>query len=272
MDPMLGDPFAASSDTTVIPTYWPVPNTGVLPMNAFVIRAAEPVLVDTGTGTLSDDFIDALGSIVAPADLRWIWLTHEDRDHTGSLRRLLELAPKARVVSTFLAVGRMLPDAPFPLDRLRVINPHETLNVGDRNLVALRPPLYDSPGTVGLFDDRSRILFSSDCFGAPLPTAEEAAARSVGEVAEDTVAQAQIAWATVDSPWVTMTDEPTLGRALDGIRRLEPTAILSSHLPPVHAEIDQVLETLRKAPSADPVPGVTQAELEVLLAQFDPES
>jgi hypothetical protein len=31
-----------------------------------------------------------------------------------------------------------------------------------------------------------------------------------------------------------------------------------------------VLDTLAAAPSADPVPGVTQAELEALLAGFEP--
>ena len=66
MDPVLGEPFAAAPDTHVIPTYWPVPNVGVIPMNAFVIRAAEPVLVDTGTAALTDHFLDALESIVRP--------------------------------------------------------------------------------------------------------------------------------------------------------------------------------------------------------------
>jgi glyoxylase-like metal-dependent hydrolase (beta-lactamase superfamily II) len=270
MDPVLGEPFAAAPDTHLIPTYWPVPNVGVIPMNAFVIRAAEPVLVDTGTGALTDEFVDALASIVRPGDLRWIWLTHEDRDHTGSLHRLLELAPRATVVTTFMAVGRMLPERPFPLDRLRLINPGETLNVGDRNLLTLRPPLFDSPATVGFLDDRSGLLFSSDCFGAPLPTADEAAAHRADQLDPDTLAAAQTAWATVDSPWVTMVDPAALGHALDRVRAAQPRAVLSSHLPPIHGCTDRVLDTLAMAPSADPVPGVTQAELEVLLAGFEP--
>lgn len=270
MDPVLGEPFAAAPDTHVIPTYWPVPNVGVIPMNAFVIRAAEPVLVDTGVGALTDEFVDALGSLVRPADLRWIWLTHEDRDHTGSLHRLLELAPRAAVVTTFMAIGRMLPERPFPLDRVRLINSGETLNVGDRNLLALRPPLFDSPATVGFLDDRSGLLFSSDCFGAPLPTADEAAAHRADQLDPGTLAAAQTAWATVDSPWVTMADPAALGHALDRIRTAQPRAVLSSHLPPIHGCTDRVLDTLAAAPSADPVPGVTQAELEALLAGFEP--
>ena len=169
MQPVLGDPFAAGRDVHVIPTYWPVPNAGVLPMNAFVVHAAEPVLVDAGVGVLSDDFVDALASVLPLDQLRWIWLTHEDRDHTGSLMRLLDLAPQARVISNFFAVGRMMPEAPIPLDRLRVVNRGESVNVGDRNLAAIRPPLFDSPATTGFLDDATGALIVSDCFGAPLP-------------------------------------------------------------------------------------------------------
>lgn len=270
MEPLVGEPFAIGSDVHVIPTYWPVPNVGVLPMNAFVIRAAEPVLVDTGAGMVSEDFIGALSSLMRPADLRWIWLTHEDRDHTGSLQRLLDLAPQARVVATFLSVGRMMPATPFPLDRLRIVNPGDTINMGDRNLTAVRPPLFDSPGTTGFLDDRSGIYFSSDCFGAPLPTLDEAAVHDIGEVPEQTVVQSQVTWATVDSPWVTVVDHAAFTRSLDRVRRLYPTAILSSHLPPVRNHVDQVLKTLESAPTAEPAPAATQEELEALLAQFEP--
>jgi flavorubredoxin len=269
MDPLLAEPFEAAPDTTVIPTHWPVPGAGVIPMNAFLVRAAEPVLVDTGTAVLGDAFLDALGSLLDPAELRWIWLTHEDRDHTGSLLRLLELAPQARVLTTFMAVGRMLPETPFPLDRLRLVNPGESVNVGDRNLLALRPPLFDSPATVGFLDDRSGAVFSSDCYGAPLPTADMAGARSADDLPPDVLAQAQLAWATVDSSWVTMASPEALGRALDAVAALQPSTVLSSHLPPIRGSLDRVGATLRTAPTADPVPGVTQAELEALLAQFE---
>lgn len=270
MQPFLAEPFEAGRDVHVVPTYWPVPNAGILPMNAFVIRAAEPVLVDTGVGVLSDEFVDAVSSIVPLDELRWIWLTHEDRDHTGSLTRLLELAPQARLISNFFAVGRMMPSTPIPLDRLRVINAGETVNVGDRKLTAIRPPLFDSPATTGFLDSASGALLVSDCFGAPLPTVEEAMATSTGELDPSTVARGQLTWATVDMPWVGYVDEHVFARQLDDVRRLDPTSILSSHLPPVHGRTDELLATMRQAPSAEPVAGTTQAELEALLAGFDP--
>ncbi|MFR9805242.1 MBL fold metallo-hydrolase [Pseudonocardia sp. RS010] len=270
MDPFVGEPYPAAPDTYVIPTYWPVPGVGVIPMNAFVIGSAEPVLVDTGAGALGEQFLAALESIVRPADLRWIWLTHEDRDHTGSLMRVLDAAPRATVLTTFMAVGRILPEHPFPLDRLRLVNPGEKVDVGDRTLAGLRPPLFDSPATVGLFDDRTGALFSSDCFGAPLPTADLAMAPRADDIPPEVLAPAQLAWASVDSSWVTMADPLVLGRAFDQLRRMQPSTVLSSHLPPIHHCLDRAADTLRAAPTTPPVPATTQAELDVLLASMEP--
>lgn len=62
------------------------------------------------------------------------------------------------------------------MDRVHLINPGQSVSVGDRRLTALRPPVFDNPITTGFVDDRSGILFSSDCFGALLPTLPEYAA------------------------------------------------------------------------------------------------
>ena len=48
-------PYQAMLDIEVLPAHFPIPNTGFLPVNAFVIKAREPVLVDTGMGIESED-------------------------------------------------------------------------------------------------------------------------------------------------------------------------------------------------------------------------
>jgi glyoxylase-like metal-dependent hydrolase (beta-lactamase superfamily II) len=152
-------------DVSVLSDQLPAPGIGFVPVNAFVLHAAEPVVVDTGLP--GGGFLDTLGSVVDPADVRWIWLTHPDRDHTGALFDLLDAAPRARLVTNFLSAGAMSTERTVPPNRLYLPNPGQSLDVGDRTLTAFRPPLYDSPATIGLYDDRSQTCFSSDCFGAP---------------------------------------------------------------------------------------------------------
>ncbi|MFE1713145.1 MBL fold metallo-hydrolase [Streptomyces sp. NPDC058728] len=102
------------SDTTVLADCIEVPGIGFLPVNAFVLLADEPVVVDTGLSLPDRDFLSALSSVMDPADVRWIWLTHPDRDHTGGLFDLLVAAPKARVVTTFIGAGIMSTERPCP--------------------------------------------------------------------------------------------------------------------------------------------------------------
>jgi glyoxylase-like metal-dependent hydrolase (beta-lactamase superfamily II) len=270
MEPTVGEPFAANPDVHVIPTYWPLSEDSVLTINAFLLHAAEPVLVDTGAGAVSADVLDALSSVLRLDRLRWIWLTHEDLDHTGTLDRLLDLAPRARIVSSSSAVTRTEFERPLPADRLHAISPGETLHVGDRTLGALQPPLFDSPATSGFLDQRSGVLFSSDCFGATLPSMAEAAVHSTAELPEDTVAEGQVAWAHSDSPWVTLLDADAFAQIVHRVRRLQPSAILSSHLAPIPAaKVEPAFVTLSRAARTEPAAGFTRSQLESLLAQFE---
>lgn len=100
-----------------------IPEVGELPVNAYLIRAAEPVLVDTGLACDGDDFEAALRTLTDPAGIRWIWLTHDDADHTGSLERMMALAPEARLLVHPLAALRMATWWSVPLHRVTVLRP-----------------------------------------------------------------------------------------------------------------------------------------------------
>src|SRR5262252_8975008 len=93
--------YRPCQDVSVLGDYLEVPGLGILPVNAFVCHAAQPVVIDTGLGLPDRDFLAGLAEVIDPADIAWAWLTHPDRDHTGGLFALLEAAPRARVVTTF---------------------------------------------------------------------------------------------------------------------------------------------------------------------------
>lgn len=259
-----------AGDISVLNDQLEAPGIGFLPVNAFVLHAAEPVVVDTGLSLPGRGFMDTLGSVVDPADVRWIWLTHPDRDHTGALFDLLDAAPQARLVTTFLGAGILSTQQPVPMDRVYLLNPGQSLQVGDRTLTAFRPPLFDNPATVGFYDDRSQTCFSSDCFGAPMPSAELAGCDDVAVVPADQLRSGQLLWATVDSPWVHTTDAARYLHTIQPIRVMDPATILSTHLPPAMGRTSQFLEMLTAAPQADPFVGPDQLALEAMLASFEP--
>jgi glyoxylase-like metal-dependent hydrolase (beta-lactamase superfamily II) len=255
-------PRHALPDIVVLPAFFPLPGAGVLAVNAFVIKAAEPVLVDTGMGTESEEFMQALESVIDPRDLRWVWLTHDDADHTGNLQKVLEAAPKARLVANSLAVLRMSTAWPVPMQRVYWLNSGDSISVGDRKLTAVRPPLFDNPTTIGFYDDKSGVFFSADCFGAIIPSPAE----NADDVPEAELNQGMTGWASADSPWVHMIEPRVFGEALAGIRRMAPKSIFSAHLPLATGQSERLLGLLAKVPASPRFVAPDQSALQQILA------
>lgn len=257
--------YTASPDIEVLTSDFPIPGYGLVPVNSFVIKGSEPVLVDTGFVADSEEFMPALRSVIDPADLKWIWLTHTDFDHIGSLHKLLGEYPQLRVITTFLGVGIMSLANPLPLDRVYLVNPGEKITVGDRTLTAIKPPTFDNPCTTGFYDERSGAFFSSDSFGALLSEVPENAA----DLSEKDLRDGQVFWATLDAPWLHNVDSAAYARTLDGIRKMSPKMVLSSHLPAASGDMtERMLASLAAARTADPFVGPNQAALEQMLAQM----
>lgn len=258
--------YKAASDIEVLTSNFPIPGYGQVPINAFVIKGSEPVLVDTGTVVEGPDFMAALKSVIDPADLRWIWLTHTDLDHIGSLHTLLAENPRIRVITTFLGVGIMSLSAPLPLDRVYLVNPGQKVTVGDRTLTAVKPPAFDNPSTTGFYDEKSGVLFSSDCFGALFSSPPP---QNASDLSDEDLREGQLFWATLDAPWLHKVDRAALAKELDGIRRMDPKMVLSSHLPAAPGRMtDRLLASLSAAPAARPFVGPDQAGLEEMLKQM----
>jgi len=257
-------PHRLLPDIEVLPAHFPIPQIGFLPINAFVIKAKEPVLIDSGIGIDSDEFMKALKSVIDPKDLRWIWLTHDDADHTGSLRRVLEAAPRARLAAFSLAVLRLSTVRPLPMERVYWLNPGESIEVGDRRLTAVRPPLFDNPTTIGVYDSKSEAFFSADCFGGLIASP----AQNIDEIDKEDLALGMTNWASADSPWAHMVEPARFSRTLDEIRRLAPKAIFSAHLPSALGDIDRLLGTLAQLPASIPFVTPNQAALVQMMAQM----
>ncbi|MGY1638040.1 MBL fold metallo-hydrolase [Geodermatophilus sp. SYSU D00742] len=244
----MDSPYQAAPDVHVLPANLALPGAGVLPINAFLIMAEEPVLVDTGLGVDADQFIDALSSVIDPRSLRWIWLTHDDADHTGNIQRVMDLAPDARLVTHGFSALRMATWWPVPMDRVHAIRFGDEVHVGDRTLTAVAPPLFDNPMSTGVLDRSTGALFSVDAFGAIIPEATHDAA----EVPPEALAGGMLGWATMDSPWVHLTEPAEFGQVLDRVRRLQPTRIFSSHLPTANGTaLEDFLRVLQQVPTAE---------------------
>lgn len=236
-------PYQFRRDAYVLPSDLPIPGVGQQPVNGFLFRDGQPILVDTGMPVDRHEFLDALWGLIDPADLRWIVVTHDDRDHTGSLVDILDAAPQARLVTNGVSLIRLSEEFAIPAERVVQVNPGQRFHLGRHDFEVLRPPTFDSPGTIGLFDRTDGTLVSSDSFGTILPEpAEFIDVTDPGFRAGFDVFNRAIA------PWTSATDLPRFDAVLRRIRRLAPETVLSSHAPVVGRHIGGLFDAMSDIP------------------------
>ncbi len=241
----------------------PVPGRGFLQIQSFVLKGRQPVLVDTGAVRGREGFMTALESVVDPADLAWIVLTHPDDDHAGALQALLARAPKARLVLNWIATGKLSASFDPPMPRVTWINPGESLAAGDRVLHAFRPPMFDCPSTTAFFDSKTRALFTSDAFGAFVPRPAE----TLADLDEKDALEGMSVFCRANSPWLADTRPDRYESSLKAFADLDVSWLLSGHLPAVPApSVGHVLARAASLPLEGRVAGPGQAALAAALS------
>jgi len=231
----------------------------VVALNSLVIRAAEPVVVDTGMAENRDQYLADVFSLVEPTDVRWVFISHDDVDHTGNVNALMDACPHATLIVNWFMTERMGASLAVPPTRQRWIDDGGTLDAGDRTLVALRPPIFDSPTTRGLFDPTTGMFWSSDSFATPML----APARDVDEIDGELWADGMRMFDQYVSPWVTMVDDAKFQATVDRVAALRPTVMAGCHTPAIRGDrVAQAIATTRTVPTAVVPPQPDQAVLE----------
>ena len=218
-------------------------------MNSLVIRAAEPVIVDTGMVTDRITFFEDAFSLVDPDDVRWIFLTHDDDDHSGNLVEALERCPNAQVVMSWAARGRTCAAFGIPHERVRTVDHGQGLDVGERTCHAVRPPVYDNAYTRGVFDPTTRVYFAADAFCAPMPA--EPVDR-VDEMPEQMWAEGFALFHHNSlCPWIAMVDPAKYATEVATLASVGAEVITSAHGPTITApSLDRAFELLAGLPTA----------------------
>ncbi len=252
-----------AEETWLIPTIAAEPSGAYISAHSMVIGGAEPVIVDTGCSLVREAWLRQAFSVVDPADVRWVFLSHDDHDHVGNLETVLDLCPQATLVGNFSIVTRLAGDIELPLHRMRWLDPGQSLQLPDRTLTAVRPPTFDAPSTRGLFDSRSRVLWGVDAFGCLLP----GEVYEAGDVPADLYEQSFAMFNSWNTPWLEWVDPRRFAAHVDASASLPVETVAGAH-GPIHRG-PQIAEAYRRtmelaAQPSLPLPG--QELLDQILA------
>jgi len=233
-------------------------------LNSMVILGKEPMIVDTGTPGNRKQWLEDVFGLVEPGDVQWVFLSHDDVDHSGNLDEVMERCPNAKLVCSWAMIERHSNCFSFPLERCRWIMHEESFDVGDRTMRAVRPPVFDSPTTRGLFDPTTGVYWAVDTFATPLPDPHLGIADLDPDFWE--FGLTMFAFGAV-SPWLAMLDHAKYGQHVDKSQSLDITTIAACHSPVIEGSlIEKAFEKVRAFPNVVPPPLPDQSVLDQIIA------
>lgn len=132
--------------------------------NSFFIDADKKTIVDTVKEKYWDEFLAKITSLTNPSEIEYIIVNHTEPDHSGCLKKLLEVAPGAVVVGSGNAIRYLndIMDIEFPH---LIIKDGQTLDLGNKSLRFIGASNLHWPDTIYTYLEEDKILFTCDSFG-----------------------------------------------------------------------------------------------------------
>lgn len=132
--------------------------------NSYFIDAEKKTVVETVKEKFWDVFLAKLQKVTDPSQLEYIILNHTEPDHSGSLSRLLKLAPKATVVCSGNGYRYLTEQVGSEFPHL-IVKDGDTLDLGNRTLKFISAPNLHWPDSMLTYLQEEQILFTCDLYG-----------------------------------------------------------------------------------------------------------
>jgi len=143
---------------------WPISKEGVS-YNAYLINDKKKAIIDLAKAFKSDEFLDQISSVTDIEALDYIVLNHMEPDHTGILKMLRKLAPKAKILCSKKALN-MISSFYGISENIDVVQDGEVLDLGKHKLQFFMTPFVHWPETMMTYETSQKVLFSCDGFGS----------------------------------------------------------------------------------------------------------
>ncbi len=132
--------------------------------NSYFINAERKTVVETVKEKFWDVYYEKLKKVTDPSQIEFIVVNHTEPDHSGCILKLLEVAPKAKVVGSGNAI-RYLTDllgVDFPH---MVVKDGNTLDLGNKTLRFIGAANLHWPDSMMTWLEEDQLLMTCDIFG-----------------------------------------------------------------------------------------------------------
>ena len=134
--------------------------------NAYLITGEKNILIDTVHPQFFDEYLENIRSVVDPAKIDYIIMNHNEPDHSGSLAKLLEIAPQIKVFAS--AAGKIYLGPITNRANLNVtaVKDGEIMDIGGgKTLKFINAPFLHWPDSIFTWMPSEKIVFTCDFLG-----------------------------------------------------------------------------------------------------------
>ncbi len=133
--------------------------------NAYIVKGTEKtVLFETSKAKFFDKFLDNIREVTDPSKIDYIVVDHTEPDHTGSVEKLLELAPNATVLGSGTAITFLKEIVNHPFNA-KAVSEKDRIDLGGLTLTFLSVPMLHWPDSMYTYIPELKALFTCDSFG-----------------------------------------------------------------------------------------------------------
>jgi len=134
--------------------------------NAYLIKGSEKtVLIDTVDPARTHELLANLQKLGVDR-IDYIVSNHAEQDHSGSIPRIIELHPDAKILTNQKCKDMLIDHLCIAEDKFITVKDRETISIGGRTLEFLLAPWVHWPETMFTYSREDKILFSCDFLGS----------------------------------------------------------------------------------------------------------
>jgi flavorubredoxin len=140
--------------------------------NSYLIQGSEKIaLIDAVDESMVDVLLGNLRALGIER-IDYIIAQHAEQDHSGSLRRLIELYPDAKVLGSAKCLDLLMLFGLVSRTQVQEIKDGEKISLGDKSLQFIHAPWVHWPDTIFTYLAEDQILFTCDFLGSHLATSD----------------------------------------------------------------------------------------------------
>ncbi len=184
-----------------------------------VIGSEKTALIDTVDPSKTNTLIRNLESLNLKK-IDYVISNHAEQDHSGSIPKILELYPEAKVVTNKKCKGFLEELLLIDDERFMTVNEGDTLSLGNKTFEFILTPWVHWPETMSTYLREEKILFSCDFFGSHVASSK----LFVGNETAKALQGAKRYYAEIMMPF-----RPSIRSNLKKVEDLEVDMIAPSH-------------------------------------------